>query len=72
MHGPSAGQLEKRKKRGYACWKEDIIMPTARPMQLPIAIEGKNIPAGTRLPKVTAVRIVFEAAVTSRRKITKA
>lgn len=38
-------------------------------MQLPIAMEGRKIPAGTRTPKVTAVRIVLTIAVTSKRKI---
>ena len=39
-------------------------MPIARPTQLPIAMDGKKIPAGTRKPKVTAVMTVFAEAVT--------
>ena len=40
------------------------MIPIARPMQLPIAMEGKKMPAGTLIPKVTAVMIVFAKAVT--------
>jgi hypothetical protein len=40
------------------------MMPAARPTQLPIAIEGKKMPAGMRMPKVTAVRSVLALAVT--------
>lgn len=46
-------------------------MPTALPMQLPIAIEGRKIPAGTRMPKVAAVMAVLAKAVTSNKKIVK-
>lgn len=47
-------------------------MPTARPIQLPIAMDGRKIPAGTLMPKVAAVIAVFAKAVTSSRKIVKA
>jgi hypothetical protein len=47
-------------------------MPTACPIQLPIAMDGRKIPAGTRMPKVAAVIAVLASAVTSNRKMVKA
>lgn len=41
-------------------------MPVARPMQLPMAMEGRKMPAGIRMPNVTAVSSVFALAVTLR------
>lgn len=43
-HGPSGGQLEKRKNVGYRLCKAAIATPTARPKQAPMAVDGRNIP----------------------------
>lgn len=44
-----------------------VSSPTARPNDAPIAIVGRNIPAGTIMPNVHAVKTVFKHAVTMRR-----
>lgn len=44
------------------------MIPTARPMQPPMAMEGRKTPAGTRRPNVAAVMTVFAAAVTLWRR----
>lgn len=50
IHGISGWQAEKKAEFGNACWMACTNIPTMRPKDAPIAMEGTKIPAGTLHP----------------------
>lgn len=58
------GQIDNNGKEAMTYMRR----PTTRPKQAPIAMVGKNIPAGIRSPNVHAVRTILATAVKVKRK----
>lgn len=52
MHSWAAEHTAKISHEGLFFWRSSIPIPTARPMDAPIAIAGIKAPAGTFKPKV--------------------
>lgn len=50
MQGTSGSHAEKKAELGYLCCRAWTRIPTIRPKEAPIAMEGTNIPAGTLQP----------------------
>lgn len=50
MHGTSGSHEEKNFESGNDCCNASTSIPTSRPNEAPMAMEGTNIPAGTLQP----------------------
>jgi len=50
MQGTSGSQDAKKEESGKDSWRAWTRMPTSRPNDAPMAIDGTNIPAGTLQP----------------------
>jgi hypothetical protein len=68
IHGISGWQAEKKAALGNACCIAWTRIPTMRPRDAPIAIEGTKIPAGTLHPYEMMTRKVRRTVAMSREK----
>jgi hypothetical protein len=69
IHGTSGSQAAKNAESGKDSWRCCTKMPTIRPKDAPMAMDGTKIPAGTLHPKEMITSSVRRMVAMAREKI---